>query len=210
MVAAEQNLRHLHATQFTGTSVLRIFQQPVGEGFLLRTLTGAQHAGNEPGDAIGKHHGGQFTAGQDVVPDADFLINAGIQCSLIHTFVMAAQQHKVLLLGKLPSFGCGQRCPARPHVNTLPMEIIARDLCHGIHNGLRQHHHASTAAKGIIVRVLVFPVGKRTNVHTVDFDQSLFPCSAENAGVQHAVEHFRENGEDVNLHERPPRQDADC
>ena len=105
VVAGQQHIRHFHAVEFARARVLRIFQQPVGERFLLRRFGRPQHPRNEPRHAVCQHHRRQFAAGEDVVADADFLVNAGVQRTLVNALVVAAEQHELLLLSQFAGDG---------------------------------------------------------------------------------------------------------
>ena len=105
MVAAEQHLGHGEALKYARTRILRIFQQPVRERFLLRRFGRPQHPRNEPRHAVCQHHRRQFAAGEDVVADADFLVNAGVQRTLVNALVVAAEQHEFLFLRQLAGDG---------------------------------------------------------------------------------------------------------
>ena len=64
-----------------------------------------QHPRNEPRHAVCQHHRRQFAAGEDVVADADFLVNASVQRALVNALVVAAEQHELLLLRQLAGDG---------------------------------------------------------------------------------------------------------
>lgn len=61
--------------------------------------------GIEPRHAVCQHHRRQFAAGEDVVADADFLVNAGVQRALVNALVVAAEQHEFLFLRQFAGDG---------------------------------------------------------------------------------------------------------
>jgi hypothetical protein len=71
VVPAEQHIRHGPAVKDLGPRVLRILQQILRKGVLMRRLRIAQRARLQPGKGIHDDQRGKFTAGQDIVSDRD-------------------------------------------------------------------------------------------------------------------------------------------
>lgn len=60
-----------------------------------------EHPFTEPADRVGYHKGGQFPAGEHIVPDGKLLIHQLLDEPLVHPLVVAADEQEVFLLRKL-------------------------------------------------------------------------------------------------------------
>ena len=66
--------------------------------------------------------------------------------------------------------------------------------------GLALHHHALSAAVGIVIRTAALVGGIVPDVVAADVQQSGITAAADDAFPQGAVHHLGEQGEDVNSH----------
>ncbi len=94
VVAGEQHFRHGHTSKIGGTRVLRKVEQLAGEGFVRQRLFFPEHAGNEARQGIDDHGSRQSPVRQDIIPNADFLVDQPITNPLIDAFVVTAQQNQ--------------------------------------------------------------------------------------------------------------------
>ena len=124
MITVQENVRHGHAVQVPRTGILGIFQQAVRKGFLLWALGAPENAGDEAGQAIYQNDRSRFSAGEDIVADADLFVNAGIQRPLVNSLLMAAEQNQFLLFRQLSGKRRRQLLPAGTEIDPAGMRVL--------------------------------------------------------------------------------------
>src|SRR5262245_13438028 len=71
MVTAEENVRDSHAAKVLRARVLRMLEQTVGEGIVLRRARVPERAGEQPNDGVDHHERGELAAAEHVVADRE-------------------------------------------------------------------------------------------------------------------------------------------
>ena len=92
VMAGEQHIRHARPAPLGRAGIMRIFQQPGAEAFLLGARPGAHHARQQPHAGIEQHERRQLPAGEHVIADADLLDAADIEHPLVDALVPSADQ----------------------------------------------------------------------------------------------------------------------
>src|ERR1051325_819972 len=88
VVAGDQHVGNFHSAKFRRTRPLRIFESDAGaEGFLLRTLVVAQHAGQQPHYRGDPHHRRQRAVRQHVIADRQLIIGQLLANPLVEPLV---------------------------------------------------------------------------------------------------------------------------
>lgn len=105
MVAAEQDFGDFPTLVFGGAGVVGVVEQVGREGILLGGLLVAQHAGDETHYGICDHEGGENSAGQDIIPDGNFIIDEVVGDALVDAFVVTAEKNEICFLGKIAGEG---------------------------------------------------------------------------------------------------------
>ena len=208
--AVQQHLRHLHPPELRRAGVLGVLQQAHGEALVLAGLLAAQHAGDQPRHRVHRHQRAQLAAGEHVVADGQLLVDAQIQRPLVHALVVAAEEEQGIALRVLLDNFLVQRPAPGRHVDAAHAYFLMG--LDGVYHRLGQHHHARTAAEGVVVGVLVLVLGVVADVDQLHVQMARTDRPAQNAALQHRTEHLREQGQNLNLHRRtpPPRPCARC
>ncbi len=92
VVAAAQHVGDRVAAELRGTRVLRVLEQPVGEGLVGTRHLVAHHAGHEACDRVDHHEGGRLTAGEHVVADRQLAVAQVIGNPLVDALVAPAEE----------------------------------------------------------------------------------------------------------------------
>ena len=149
MVAAAQNLGYRQSPVLHGAGVLRVFQ-PVLRKALLHERRGVDDPVYIPRHAVGNDHRGQFAARENVIADADLLVDKQIDGALVDAFIMPAQQNEVFVPQKFKHLLLAERFALGRHIDA-PRLMFGVERLDGGTDGLSRHHHARAAAEGIIV-----------------------------------------------------------
>src|SRR6185369_9985422 len=94
VVAGQQHVGDFHPAKLGRPRVLRIFQsRSVGaEGFFLRALVVAQHAGQKPHDRVDQYHRRQCAVRQHIIADRQFVVRQLLADPFVEPFVMAGHE----------------------------------------------------------------------------------------------------------------------
>ena len=88
----QQHLRDVPALKISGSRIMCMLQQAVGEGVFVSRVLSAQCSGNQARDGFNNYHGCQFTAGQHIVANRNFVIDELMAYALVDSFIAAAHQ----------------------------------------------------------------------------------------------------------------------
>ena len=89
-MTAEQYLGHVPAVEHLGTRIDRSLDESVLKGVAQGTLLVADGSGQESHYRIGNDRRREFTAGEHIVADGDFLGDEVLADSIVHALVVAA------------------------------------------------------------------------------------------------------------------------
>ena len=168
----------------------------LGEGVLVR-----EDPGQHPRDAVCQDEGGQFPAGEDIVPDGDLFVDDLLDDPLVDPFVVAAQEHEVIHFGQLPDPFLGQGLSLRRQINEVALPRPAlRDRPIAVIDGIRLHDHTGPAAVGVVVHTVVFVAGIVPDVDGADIHIPRLTGPADDALGEERLAHLREQGHDVDPH----------
>src|SRR5262249_11530811 len=96
-ITTEQNFRYLPSAKLGGARVLRRFQESLPKTVIERGLFIPEHTRDQPHNCIYQNHGRDCTISQDIVSDGNFLIDQVFNDSMIHPFVMPADDDQMRL-----------------------------------------------------------------------------------------------------------------
>jgi hypothetical protein len=168
---------------------MRAVQQALHETVFGRRSVVIQHARQLPDHRIHQRHRRQFAARQYKVADADFLIDAALQQTLVHRFVPSAQQHQTRLFTQSHDPIMRQRPALRRHVHHPRRRQTCRHLAlarraQRLLQRPRQHHHARTAAIGPVVHRAVAVGGEIARIPQVQATPALLERAPGNARLR--------------------------
>ena len=204
MVSRQEDVRDRHPLILPRLGVLGVFEEPVLEGFFLRA--GApQSAGQQPHDGVDDRHRRQFAAGQDVVAHGDLFIDAAEDAG-IHALVVAAEKDEVREFRESPRGLLIVRLPGRGHGNApyIARGVLFLHVPQRVEHRLAAHHHARSPAEGRVVDVAETALRELLDVDDVDGDEALVDGAGHDRGLQKALEAFREDGQNGDLHGLTP------
>ena len=181
-------------------------EQAVAEGVLLRGVTVTQGTVEQPADGIDDDAGGQFTAGQDVVADRQFLVDLGLQQALVDRLVAAADQDQARQGGKAAHARLLQARALRTEVDH-PCRLRRGGTCGGEcrTQWLDGHDHAGAAAIGPVVDGAVRIGGVITRVPALELEQAALAGTANDAVAGAGIHGLGEKTQDINAHCHPPQ-----
>ena len=165
-----------------------------------------QHTWLQTCHRIQPSHGGQFTARQDKVAQADLQVHMGVDEALVHAFIAAAQQHRAWGGGSLQHQRLVQSLTHRRKINQGgSLAVFTTGLADGVQagrQGLGQHHHAGAAAERAVVHPPVVAIGIVTRVPAMHRHLAAFVGAAGHAHLEESLNQLGEQGDDVYTHGR--------
>ena len=212
VVTAEEHFGNFPAAPLARAGVMRTVEQPLsigcparklshGEGILRRRFIVAEHARDESHHGIDEHHRGQLATTEHVIADAQLKGLQFVDDALVNPFIMPGDQKKPGLFRQVLDPALIQRASLWTEQDTSDWTIIFflnRDDC--VIQRLAHHDHPWSAAKRSIIDLGVLVVGPVANVVEVILDKIRLSCSTQNACVQYARKHIREEGENIDPH----------
>ena len=164
-----------------------------------------QDAGLQARHRIHQGQGGQLSAGQHIVTQADLFVHKGVNEALVHAFIAPAQQHTAgrgrqlgdARLGQGPSGWTEQDHRQRPQPR---LGLVLTNRLQATHQGLHQHDHAGAAAKGPVIHPPIGALGVIAQGPQVQLDQALLKGAAGHAHLLEGPEQLRKQGDDVEAH----------
>ena len=122
------------------------------EAFLLRREIIAQDARNQPCNGVYHHHGGEFSAGKDIIAYGYVVSNGFLQHTFIDTFVVPADKDKFIFFRQFFRLCLGKGNSLWGYIDR-PDFLPAGHSFMCIINGLGLHKHTGSAAIRIIIRL---------------------------------------------------------
>lgn len=102
VISVDQNVWNLHATKFTWSSKLGVFEKAgMTEGVVAAAGFIVEDTGDEPDDGIDDEHRGDFPAVADEIADGNFEWIETLSDAVIKPFVASAEDEKSGFVGKL-------------------------------------------------------------------------------------------------------------
>src|SRR5689334_7388874 len=95
------------------SGIVRIFEKPRLEAFLLSAGGRAHYPGEEPDASIEDHHRADLSAREDIVADGHRFDRTRLEDSLVESLEAAAEDDHAVAGRKLANAGLRQRLPAR-------------------------------------------------------------------------------------------------
>ena len=205
MIAGEEHVGNLHAPKLGRARILWVLQQTRREGVAQRRLRRPNDAGHQSSYRVDHHHRGKLAAAEHVVADADLVGRQVSANALVHTLVPTADEDEVPVPRQLLDHGLGQPSALGGHQHHRRVRAKRRrfdDVFHGFEQGLGLKDHPRASAEGVVVGGTMAVVRVVADVVQPDFDQPLLASLADDAFGQGALEHLREEGQDVEAHRR--------
>ena len=205
MVSRKENPGNFPTPEYLWPRVVGVIELPRDKGFLHGGLIIAENAGNEPDDRVRDDQRRKDAAGQNIVPDGNFIVHQMVGHALVHPLVMPAKKNEVPLsrefrrdfVRKPPSLRGEENHPC-----IRPAEIRERPV-----DGLDLHDHPGASPIWRVVRAPV-PVGRPVaKVPRLELHEPLFLRPLEDALTHHGTADLGKDGEDLDFHdeaEQPP------
>src|SRR5512139_1287341 len=204
VVPGQEDVGDRPPPELPGAGVVGRLEEPFRKRVVVRRFRVAEHPGEEPGHRVDQHHGGQFPARQDVVPDGDLLVRQVVRHPLVHPLVPAADQDQVLLPGQPGGRIRTEEGPRGGEEDDPARAVVPGERLHPGEDRLRLHHHPAAAAEGRLVGHAVLPLRVLPQVVGLDGQEPRLPRLREDAVGQRPREHPREERQHVDPHVRPP------
>ena len=181
-----------------GARVLRELQQSAGKAVVGRAVFVAEHAGDQPHHSIRDDRSGERAVGEDVIADADFLIDEVVDDALIDAFVMTAEENEMrkarVFLGDL----LGERAAAGRHENHAG--IRGAEFLDRGEKWLALHHHSLAPAVRRVVGCAVFVIRPLSQIMHAEIDKAALLRLADHARAERRGGDFGKDREDVEAH----------
>ena len=153
--------------------------------------------GNDAHDGVGHAGCGQFAAGEHEIADRNLLCDEVLTNAVVDALVVSTENNEVALHREAVGHGLVELFTVGRGENHFVIVAFGLERCDAVVDGLALHHHSRKAAIGIVVDAAMFVGGVVTQVVHMNFDQSFFLRSRQDGGVEEAVEHFGNYGDDV-------------
>ncbi len=211
MIATHQDGRHGHAFIRFRPRVVRRIEQAIDEAVLDGRCLRVQDTGQQADHRVHQRHGRQFTTRQDKVADADFLVDATVQQTLVHGFIAATQDHETRLGFQLRHFFVCQRTALRRHEHHAGrgQSQFGLALFRGSDRrfeGTGHHHHAGATAIRAVIHGAVIVSREITGIPQRQATFTLLEGTPGHTRLRQRGKHFREQGHDIKLHRSPSRK----
>ena len=200
VVPRKENVGDLETSETGRLGVGRGFEEVwVGERFILRRALITKCPGKEANDGVADDGAGQGAIGQNIVSDADFLVDQLVDHAVIDTLVVTAEKEKVRTGGQASCFGLHERLALgsgeKDACGLLP-EVLNRSEQRF---GLEQHPRATPAE--VVVSLSVLSPGPRAEIVGMNLDDPGGLGPFEDALIQGREGDFGEKGDNINAHE---------
>lgn len=200
VVAREEHVGHFPTFVVGRTGVDGSCQQVVLEGIAECALFVADGTGNDAHDGIGHAGSGQFATGEHEIADRNLLCDEVLANAVVNALVVSAENNEVALHREAVGHGLVELFTIGRGENHFVIVAFGLERCDAVVDGLTLHYHSCKAAVGIVVDAAMFVSSIVTQVVHMNFDQSFFLRSCQDGGVEEAVEHFGNYGDDVDAH----------
>src|SRR5450830_1644642 len=166
VVAGQQHLRDRLPPPDRRPSVLRVFQQAVGEAFLGGRGLLAHDARQQPDAGVEHAKRRDFPAGEHEIAERDFLQGARRDQPLVDALEAGADDHNALARGQLSCPLLREWRAARAHQQA--RTLIVGDSIERAGEHVRLHHHAGPTAGRRVVDGAMLVGGVRADVAGVE------------------------------------------
>ena len=200
VVAREEHIGHFPTFVVGRARVDGSSQQVVLEGVAECALFVADGTGNDAHDGVGHAGCSQFAAGEHEIADRNLLRDEVLANAVVDALVVSTENNEVALHREAVGHGLVELFTVGRGENHFVIVAFGLERCDAVVDGLALHHHSRKAAVGIVVDAAMFVGGVVTQVVHMNFDQSFFLRSRQDGGVEEAVEHFGNYGDDVDAH----------
>ena len=201
-IAGEQDLGDLPAVELGGTGIDGRGQEAVLEGIGQGARLVAQGARQQPDHGIGDDGGRQLAAAEHVVPHRDLPRDQMLPDPVVHSFVMAAQDHQVLHARKFVGYLLGERLPVGCGEDDLVVRPLGLELLHQAVDRLDHHHHAGVTAETVVVHLAPPPEAVFPDVVHMNLHETLVLGPFDDGISQGALEQPGDDGQDIDSHIR--------
>ena len=199
-MARKEHIGHFPALVVCRSRIDGSREQIVLERVAERALFVTDHAWNDAHNCVGHAGRGQLSAREHEVADRNLLGDEMFANAVVDPFVVTAENDEVAFhrkgighrLVELFSVGRGEN-----HFVVVTFGFECRDT---VINGLALHHHTCESAIRVVVYPTMLVVGVVAQVVHMNFYQAFFLGASQDGGVQEAVEHFGNDGDDVDAH----------
>ena len=199
-IAGKEDLGHFPAVEFCGTGIDRWGQEAVLEGVGQGGRLVAQGPGKKPHHGVGYDGGGQFAAAQDIIPYRYLARDQVLPDPVVHTFVMAAENHDVFLAGEFVGQLLGERLAVGRSKDDIIVGTFGFEFFHQRVNGLNHHHHAGVAAETVVIDLAVAAFAVLADVVDMDFDEPSVAGPLDDGVAERALEQLRNDCQDIDSH----------
>jgi hypothetical protein len=200
VITRQQHIGNAFPAVFGWSRVLRVLKKAgcvrvVGDRFLAMT----HGTGQEPDDGVDDYEGRNLPSSEDIIPNTDFFCGKRCAGPFIDAFIPAADKYDVLVSGQ-------------PFGVTLAIGVALgreyddgsirwwTDGIKGFKQWFGAHDHAWAAAEGRIIDGAMAVVGVVAEIVNLDMGETRSLGTTDDACTKYGLEHFREDGDDVNFH----------
>ena len=187
-MAAEQDFGDVPAVEHLGAGIDGCLDKPILEGVAQGALLVSDGSRQQTHHGIGDDRGRQFAAREHIVTNGDFLGNQVLANAVVHTLVVATQDHDVLLERQGIGHGLVELLTVGRGKDDFIILALAFQLLHATPHGLNLHHHARLATKGVIIHLAVLAQAPVAQVVHVNLHQALVLGPLQDGGVQRRLE----------------------
>ena len=122
--------------------------------------------------------------------------------AVVDSFVMAAQDHQVLLARQFIRHLLRQLFPVGRREDDLVVRALCLQLLHQREYGLDHHHHPGVAAEAVIVDLTIASLAVFAKVVHVDFNEPFVLGALHNGIAERAFQQLRHDGQDIDSHKQ--------
>ena len=194
MVAGEEDRGDATTLVLDRPRVLRTLEESLGVGLVLERLA-LDDAGYKPGHRVDHDHRRELSAGEHEVADRELFVNVLLDHPLVDPFIVPAHDHEVRHGGESPRRGVIEERSLRAHERHVA-GLAARGADRA-RQRLRLQDHAGAAPVRRVVDDAVTVGGPLTDVVDDELDLSSRSRPRDDALGEGALEHLREEREDV-------------
>jgi hypothetical protein len=166
----------------------------------LSRLFVSQCAGQESAYRIDDNHGRQFTAGEYIVSDGQFLICQVLTNPIVNPFIAATDQDKPGTACQFPGQPMIKQSTLRCEHQGISPGMSLFGMANGPCQGFGLHDHAATTAIGAIIHGAVGAFGKVSDIDCLDGYAIAFDGSLDNASHQQGGKHLRKQRKNRKIH----------
>ena len=149
-----------------------------------------EDARHHAADAVRHRHGGDLTAREHEVAEADLLVHARLDEALVHALIVPADQNELVIVLFQPArLALVEGLALRRHVDHAAAQTlrIGAGGVEAAFQGLGVHHLTPAAAVGIVVHLLLAVFGVVADLVTANVQNPLCGRAAEDALAQHGA-----------------------